>query len=266
MEKKSKKGVASAKASAASSRTRAGTTTRTNGTSRANGSTTTRSKSMNGNPGSGNTRQQTSSSVKSSSAKSSSAKSTGASSAKPVTAGSSKNEGAKTTTNVKGSMLGKFFVEELKDIYWAEKHLVKALSKMAKEATTQELKEAFESHRSETEDQVSRLEEIFEMIGEKAVAKKCDAIEGITKEVESVISDTQDDTYTRDVALIIGGQKAEHYEIATYGGLAQLALVLGYDDAAELLLQTLDEEKSADSTLTSIAENAINEEALTETE
>jgi ferritin-like metal-binding protein YciE len=181
-------------------------------------------------------------------------------------AGSSKNEAAKATTNVKGSMLGKFFVEELKDIYWAEKHLVKALSKMAKEATTQELKEAFESHRSETEDQVSRLEEIFEMIGEKAVAKKCDAIEGITKEVESVIADTQDDTYTRDVALIIGGQKAEHYEIATYGGLAQLALVLGYDDAAELLLQTLDEEKSADSTLTSIAENAINEEALTETE
>ncbi len=178
----------------------------------------------------------------------------------------SSSNGSEEKESLKGSQLGQFFLDELKDIYWAEKHLVKALSKMAKAATTEELKQAFLDHRSETEDHVSRLEEVFEMIGEKAVAKKCDAIEGITKEVESVIEDTEEDSYTRDVALIIGGQKAEHYEIATYGGLAQLAMVLGHDDAAELLLQTLDEEKAADSTLTSIAENSINEVALTEQE
>lgn len=180
--------------------------------------------------------------------------------------GKSAAKGAGEEESLKGSQLGQFFLDELKDIYWAEKHLVKALAKMAKEATTEELKQAFLDHRSETEDHVSRLEEVFEMIGEKAVAKKCDAIEGITKEVESVIEDTKDDTYTRDVALILGGQKAEHYEIATYGGLVQLAMVLGHDDAAELLLQTLDEEKAADSTLTSIAENSVNEIALTEQE
>ena len=181
-----------------------------------------------------------------------------------MTSKKSTAETSRGEEGVKGSLLGKFFLDELKDIYWAEKHLVKALGKMAKEATTEELKQAFEDHRTETEDQVTRLEEIFDMLGEKPVAKKCDAIDGITKEVEGIIDETQDDTFTRDVALIIGGQKAEHYEIATYGGLAQLAIVLGYDDAAELLLQTLDEEKAADSTLTSIAENTINEEAVAE--
>jgi ferritin-like metal-binding protein YciE len=187
--------------------------------------------------------------------------------------GKSNGNGKKASSNgsgekesLRGSQLGQYFLDELKDVYWAEKHLLKALAKMAKAATTEELKQAFLEHRNETEDHVSRLEEVFEMIGEKAVAKKCDAIEGITKEVESAIEDTHEDSYTRDVALIIGGQKAEHYEIATYGGLAQLAMVLGHDDAAELLLQTLDEEKAADSTLTSIAENSINEIALTEQE
>jgi ferritin-like metal-binding protein YciE len=177
-----------------------------------------------------------------------------------------KNGSAEKEQSLRGSQLGEFFLHELKDLYWAEKHLLKALAKMAKAATTEQLKQAFLDHRTETEDHVSRLEEVFEMIGEKPVAKKCDAIEGITKEVESIIEETKDDTYTRDVALIIGGQKAEHYEIATYGGLVQLAMVLGHDDAAELLLQTLDEEKTADSTLTSIAESSVNEEALTEQE
>jgi ferritin-like metal-binding protein YciE len=179
---------------------------------------------------------------------------------------SRETNGSGEKESLRGSQLGELFLNELKDLYWAEKHLVKALTKMSKAATTEELKQAFLDHRTETEDHVSRLEEIFEMIGEKAVAKKCDAIEGITKEVEGVIEETKDDTYTRDVALIIGGQKAEHYEIATYGGMVQLAMVLGYEDAAELLLQTLDEEKAADSTLTSIAENSVNEVALTEQE
>lgn len=180
--------------------------------------------------------------------------------------GVAKKGSAERASSMKKSQLAEFFLDQLKDLYWAEKHLLKALAKMAKEATSEELRQAFLSHREETEDHVSRLEEIFEMIGEKAVAKKCDAMAGISKEVESVIDETKDDSYTRDVALIIGAQKAEHYEIASYGGLVQLAMVLGHDDAAELLLQTLDEEKAADSTLTSIAENSINEEALTDTE
>ncbi|MDQ3110157.1 MAG: ferritin-like domain-containing protein [Bacteroidota bacterium] len=174
------------------------------------------------------------------------------------------NGNSRSVAATQGTQLKKFFLDELKDLYWAEKHLVKALAKMAKEATTQELKEAFLEHRSETEDHVSRLEEVFEMVGEKPEAKKCDAMDGITREVDGIIEDTKDDTYTRDVALIIGAQKAEHYEIASYGGLIQLAMLLGHDDAAELMLQTLDEEKTADSTLTSIAENKINAEALTE--
>jgi len=169
-----------------------------------------------------------------------------------------------TTNDAKGSLLEEFFVNELKDIYWAEKQLVKSLTKMAREATSEELKKAFEDHQVETEDHVSRLEEIFEMLGRKAQAKKCDAMEGITREVDGIIEETEEDTYTRDAALIIGGQKAEHYEIATYGGLVQLAKVLGYEEAAELLLETLEEEKTADQLLTSIAESVINEEALAE--
>ncbi len=172
---------------------------------------------------------------------------------------------AEKKQDMEKSQLADFFIDQLKDLYWAEKHLLKALAKMAKSATSEELRQAFLSHREETEVHVSRLEEVFEMIGKRAVAKKCDAMEGITKEVESAIEDTKDDTYTRDVALIIGGQKAEHYEIASYGGLIQLAMVLGHEAAAELLIQTLDEEKVADASLTSIAENSINEEALTET-
>lgn len=165
---------------------------------------------------------------------------------------------------IKDSMLATYFTEELKDLYWAEKQLVSTLAKMAKETTTEQLRQAFIEHREETIDHVSRLEEIFEMIGEKPVAKKCDAMDGITRELNGVIEDTIAATYTRDVALIMSGQKAEHYEIAAYGGMVQLAMVLGYDEAAELLLQTLDEEKAADSTLSSIAENSVNEEALNE--
>lgn len=183
------------------------------------------------------------------------------------------------SSNVKGSSVSKsdavsepnqpalletFFVDELKDMYWAEKHLVKALTKMAKEATTQELKQAFEDHKLETQEQVSRLEEVFNLLGKKPQAKKCEAIAGITEEVEHVIRDTPDDTFTRDAALIIGAQKAEHYEIATYGGLVQLANTLGRTDIAEILRETLEEEKNADELLTEIAEGHINEDALSE--
>ncbi len=123
---------------------------------------------------------------------------------------------------------------------------------------------AFANHLSETQIHVERLEQAFGMLGQKPQAKKCDAMEGITEEGASVIEDTEKGTATRDVALILAGQKAEHYEIATYGGLIQIAKTLGHNDVAKLLQQTLDEEKKADQTLTGIAENGVNYEASEE--
>jgi ferritin-like metal-binding protein YciE len=155
-----------------------------------------------------------------------------------------------------------FFIDELKDIYWAEKHLVKILPKMLKAATSKELKNAFNEHLLVTNTHEGRLEKVFDLMGVKAQAKKCEAMEGITKEGESIIEDTEAGTNTRDVALILAAQKVEHYEIATYGGLAQLAQTLGLNDVVELLGKTLQEEKAADYTLTGIAENSINYEAL----
>ena len=162
------------------------------------------------------------------------------------------------------SMLKDFFIDELKDIYWAEKHLVKTLPKMKKAATSTELQDAFTEHLEVTKTHVSRLEQAFESLGKKAQAKKCDAMEGITTEGEGIINETEAGTSTRDVGLILAAQKVEHYEISTYGGLAQLASTLGLDDVANLLNQTLAEEKEADSKLTDIAENNINYEAAEE--
>jgi ferritin-like metal-binding protein YciE len=162
------------------------------------------------------------------------------------------------------SELKEFFVDELKDIYWAEKHLVKTLPKMKKAASSDELKEAFESHLQVTEKHVSRLEQVFELMGEKAQTKKCEAMEGITREGESIIEETQKGTATRDVGLILAAQKVEHYEISTYGGLTQLAKTLGLDNVAELLYSTLQDEKEADTKLTEVAEYSINYEAAEE--
>jgi ferritin-like metal-binding protein YciE len=165
-----------------------------------------------------------------------------------------------------GSMLQEFFTDELKDIYWAEIHLVKTLPKMKKAAHSQELQKAFEDHLQVTKEHVSRLERIFDILGEKSQAKKCAAMEGITNEGDDIIDDTEDDTATRDVGLIMAGQKVEHYEIATYGGLAQLARTLDQQEIVGLLEDTLREEKDADELLTSIAENGINYEAAEEEE
>ena len=162
------------------------------------------------------------------------------------------------------SLLKEFFIDSLKDIYYAEKAITKALPKMKKAATSEALANAFEEHLAVTKEQVTRLEEVFKAINEKASAKKCEAIEGLIKESESIIEDTDEGTSTRDVGLIMAAQKVEHYEIATYGGLVQLAITLGIDEAASLLQQTLDEEKETDELLTSIAENDINYEAATE--
>jgi ferritin-like metal-binding protein YciE len=177
----------------------------------------------------------------------------------------------KSTTKKEGgyrdnenSKLQEFFVDQLKDIYWAEKKLVKTLPKLSDAATTDQLKNAFQNHLVETETHVSRLEDVFAMIGVKADAVKCPAIAGIVDEGEDIIDETDTGTAQRDVGLIFAGQKAEHYEIATYGGMIQLANTLGYGEVAELFKQTLGEEKKADELLSTIAENNVNRMALAE--
>lgn len=162
------------------------------------------------------------------------------------------------------SMLEEFFHDEVKDIYWAEKHLVKTLPKMHKAASSSELKNAFAGHLEVTKEHVTRLEEVFELLGKKPQAKKCEAMEGITKEGESIIEDTEVGTATRDVGLILAAQKVEHYEIATYGGLSQLAKTLGYDEVAAIMQTTLAEEKKCDESLSALAENTVNVSAAEE--
>lgn len=162
------------------------------------------------------------------------------------------------------SLLQELFTDSLKDIYYAEKAITKALPKMQKAATAEKLVAAFEEHLEVTKGQVERLEQVFESIGEKVGSKKCEAIEGLIKEANSIIEDTDEGTATRDVGLILAAQKVEHYEIATYGGLRQLAITLGYTEAADLLEQTLEEEKQTDELLTVIAESNINYQAAGE--
>jgi len=171
----------------------------------------------------------------------------------------------KTKTSVTADpALRELFLDGIMDIYWAENHLVKNLPKMAKEATSTELTTAIENHLKETVEHVNRLEEVFALLGEKAIAKKCDAMEGLTKEGEGIIESTEAQTATRDVGIILAAQKVEHYEIATYGGLHQLAITLGLNEVADLLEQTLIEEKAADKLLTDVAENDINYQAADE--
>lgn len=162
------------------------------------------------------------------------------------------------------SRLEEFFHDELKDIYWAENHLVKTLPKMTKAASGEELKNAFTEHLEVTKGHVTRLDKVFELLGYKAEAKKCEAMEGITKEGESIIEDTEDGTATRDAGLIMAGQKVEHYEIATYGALARIAQTLGHDEVSKILQSTLAEEKQADESLTGLAESSVNEQAAEE--
>jgi len=164
------------------------------------------------------------------------------------------------------SALKELFIDEIKDIYWAEKHLASALPKMIKGATSQDLKQTITNHLEETKNHVTRLESAFESIGEKAVAKKCLAMEGLLKEAEELLSDTEKGTEVRDVAIISAAQKVEHYEMASYGTLRTLAGTLGYTEAQNLFEETLAEEKNADSLLTQVAENYVNEAAAAEVE
>lgn len=177
-----------------------------------------------------------------------------------------KSKGAsKTTPKDKGTTsegLSKLFEDALKDIYWAEKALLKALPKLAKKATSPELVEAIETHLGETQEQVTKVEQVFEIIGKKAQAKKCEAMAGLIEEAEELMSDNKG--ITRDAAIISAAQKVEHYEIASYGTLASFATILGHDEAAEILNSILEQEKNADQTLTQVAESAINIEAAAE--
>jgi len=152
------------------------------------------------------------------------------------------------------------FLDELRDVYDAEKQLTKALPKMAKAATSPVLRDAFQTHLEETRGHVERLEEIMEGLGEKVRGKHCDGIAGIIEEGKAVMEEDFDET-TMDACLIAAGQRAEHYEMAAYGTLAAWAKAMGHQEAAQLLATTLDEEKAADEKLTSLAEAGINQEA-----
>lgn len=153
-----------------------------------------------------------------------------------------------------------FFVDELKDVYNAEKQITKALPKMAKSASSEELKNAFETHLAETEEQVTRLEKIGKIIGKTLSGKKCKAMEGLMEEGKELMEEDAAPEVL-DVALIAAAQKVEHYEIATYGCLKTYARLLGYEEIEDLLQETLEEEGNADKTLTAIADD-INEEAM----
>ncbi len=152
------------------------------------------------------------------------------------------------------------FEDSLKDIYWAEKALVKALPKMQKNATDEKLKNAIAHHLIETEEHVSRLEECFESMGKKAQAKKCDAMQGLLDEANSIIEETQAGT-VRDAGIIAAAQKVEHYEIATYGTLAAFAKLLNEKTSLKNLLSTLEEEKKCDESLTQLADTNLNSKA-----
>ena len=152
------------------------------------------------------------------------------------------------------------FIDELRDTYDAERQLTKALGKLAKAANSPGLREAFESHLEETRGQIERLEQVFESLDEKARGKHCDGIAGIIEEGNSIMAEDFDDA-TMDACLIAAGQRAEHYEMAAYGTLVAWAQTMGHTEAAELLQQTLDEEKAADEKLSGLAEGGINQSA-----
>jgi len=157
--------------------------------------------------------------------------------------------------------MDELFVATLKDIYYAEKQILKALPGMVKKAKEPELKKALESHRKETEGQVERLDQVFKMLDEPARGKKCDAIEGIIAEAKEHMEDIENDQVL-DAGMISSAQAVEHYEICRYGTLIEWAKDLGHNDAIKLLQQTLDEEKNADKLLSRIARSSSNRKAM----
>lgn len=174
------------------------------------------------------------------------------------TSKSASSNGEESNEEQQQSLLDVLFLDMLKDMYSAEKMLVDALQKMNEAATTDELQEAFEDHQFVTQKHVSRLEKVFAILGEEPQEETCEAMAALIKEGEKVISKTKEGSMTRDAGLIIAAQKVEHYEIAAYGSLVQVALTLGNDEAAYILERTLNEEEDTDSLLTEIAETEIN--------
>jgi len=158
------------------------------------------------------------------------------------------------------STLHDAFLDELRDVYDAEKQLTKALPKLAKAAASGDLRSAFEEHLEQTEEHIQRLENVFATLEEKVRGKHCDGIAGIIEEGKAIMEEEFDDQ-TMDACLIAAGQRAEHYEIAAYGTLVAWARAMGHTEAADLLEQTLDEEKATDEKLTALAEGGINQEA-----
>jgi ferritin-like metal-binding protein YciE len=158
------------------------------------------------------------------------------------------------------SQLMKLFEDELKDIYWAEKALTKAIPKMVKNSTSEELIDSLKNHLTETEEHVTRVEQIFQLLDKKPMAKKCEAMAGLIKEAEEIMEDCEEGAMC-DAGIISAAQKVEHYEIASYGTLRQFAETLELDEAVELLQTTLDEEKAADEKLSEVAVSAVNLEA-----
>jgi ferritin-like metal-binding protein YciE len=161
---------------------------------------------------------------------------------------------------MKMSTLEDLFVNELRDLYNAENQMVKALPKMAKAASSPELRQGFEEHLKQTRHHVERLEQVFEQLGAKARGKKCQAKEGLIEEGKELMSEDAEPPVL-DAGLIAAAQKVEHYEIAGYGTVRTWAEQLGHHEAAELLQQTLDEEKQTDEKLTRLAEQMVNQEA-----
>ena len=168
---------------------------------------------------------------------------------------------SKSTSDTTNTELHTLFVDELRDILWAEKHLVKALPKMAKAAKDSKLSEAFTEHLAETKGHVERLGEVFSLLGLAARAKKCKAMEGILAEGDE-LAEEYADSAALDAALIAAAQKVEHYEMATYGTLCAFAKRLGHTKALEILTATYKEESAADETLTKLALATANEEAI----
>ncbi len=153
--------------------------------------------------------------------------------------------------------LNDLFYDTLKDIYYAERQILKALPKMARAATDEKLKQAFLQHKEETQGQIERLQQVFEIIGKRAQGKTCEAIQGILSEGEEIMEDFKD-TPALDAGLISSAQAVEHYEITRYGTLKAWAAQLGYKDAVSLLDATLKEESKTDESLTTLAETAVN--------
>ncbi len=153
------------------------------------------------------------------------------------------------------------FLTVLKDVYYAERQILKALPKMARAAQNDKLKEGFLHHRDETQGQVERLQQVFESIGKRAQGQTCEAIQGIIEEAEELLEEAKEASPVRDAGLIGAAQAVEHYEIARYGTLVAWAKACGHKDAVKLLEQTLEEEKKTDALLTKVANTIINPEA-----